>query len=64
MLKRIIVTALLGGALLFTTPATAHADKRGNDDRQAASHSDRDSRQDNHGGRDAHEARDARLPLR
>jgi len=38
MFKRIIVTALLSGALMITAPTAAHADKKGNDDRKEASH--------------------------
>ena len=57
MFRRIIVTALLGGALMLTTPATAHADKQGNDDRREASHPGRDGRHDDDS---RHEARDSR----
>lgn len=62
MLRRIIVTAVLGGALILA-PSAAHADKRGDDNKKEASQSDnhgRDNRQgDNDGHRSDHNDRQA-----
>ena len=58
MFRRIIVTALLGSALLFTTPAEAHADKRGNDDHKEATHPGRDGARDDDSRHTARESHD------
>jgi Ni/Co efflux regulator RcnB len=59
MIRRIIVTAILGGALVLA-PTAAHADNKGGDDKKEARQDDahRDSRDGGHKSDNGHEAHD------
>ena len=56
MIRRIIVTAILGGALVLA-PTAAYADKKGNDDNKSAHQSD-GNRDGGHSDNNGHEGHD------